>query len=302
MPGSPALSEAIHFFLREVPYLLGLISVISFGLGYLQSYVDGARVRARLAGRSRAAGHLLASAFGVITPFCSCSAVPLFIGFVRSGIPLGVTISYLIAAPMVNEVALMLLFASFGWKVAMVYAAMGILIALVAGGTIGALGLERWIEPWVHEVILEEEGQVRTWTQPQRLQAGFQNARDLLLKVWPWILAGVSIGAFLHGFVPEALMVKVLGRNHWWSVPVAVLIGVPIYTGSTMILPIIQALLAKGAALGSVLAFMMAAIGLSVPEAIILRKVLKVQLVLTFMAVVALGIILVGYGMNLLFH
>ena len=162
--------------------------------------------------------------------------------------------------------------------------------------------LERWIEPWVHEVILEEEtGAERVWTQRQRLGSGWENASTLLKKVWPWIIAGVAVGSFLHGFVPQELMVRVLGRDHWWSVPLAVVIGVPIYTGSTMILPIIQALLAKGAALGSVLAFMMAAIGLSAPETIILRKVLKAQLVAVFLGVVTVGIILVGYAMNFFF-
>jgi uncharacterized membrane protein YraQ (UPF0718 family) len=242
---------------------------------------------------------VLAASLGIVTPFCSCSAVPLFIGFVQAGVPLGVTFSFLISAPMVNEVALTLLFGMFGWKVALLYMGLGLSVAIVSGWIIGRLGMEAYLEDWVRDMPrmsaqFEDTGS----SLGHRIEAGFASVREIVGKVWPYILAGIAIGALIHGYVPEDFMASIMGKQAWWSVPLAVLIGVPMYTNAAGVIPIVQALLAKGAALGTVLAFMMSVIALSLPEMIILRKVLKLRLIATFAGVVATGILLVGYVFN----
>jgi hypothetical protein len=252
--------------------------------------------------RSRLAPRLfgLAALLGVVTPFCSCSAVPLFIGFVSAGIPLGVTFSFLVAAPMVNEVALVLLFGMFGWRIAALYAVTGLVVAIVAGWTLGRLPLERWIEPWVlagRAAVNEGEGRPSV---NDRLSEGWQAVRDVFGRVWAYVLAGIAVGAAIHGYVPEDFMAAVMGKDAWWAVPVAVVLGIPMYTNAAGIIPIVQALLDKGAAMGTALAFMMAVVGLSLPEMVILRKVLRLPLVLTFAGVVGAGILLVGYLFNAL--
>ena len=229
----------------------------------------------------------------------SCSAVPLFIGFVQAGVPLGVTFSFLISAPMVNEVALTLLLGLFGWKVALLYLSLGLFIAIVAGWVIGRLKMEAYLEDWVRDMprIQATAGDTRMPLY-ERISAGFGSVREIVGKVWPYILAGIAIGAGIHGYVPEDFMASFMGKEAWWSVPLAVLIGIPMYTNAAGIIPIVQALLAKGAALGTVLAFMMSVIALSLPEMVILRKVLKVRLIATFIGVVAVGILIVGYVFN----
>ena len=227
--------------------------------------------------------------------------MPLFIGFVTTGVPLGVTFSFLIAAPMINEVALVLLFGLFGWRVAAIYAVTGLLIAMIAGWTIGRLKMERYVEPWVYETTPGESSskeQSIAWSQ--RIRLGAEAVRDIVGKVWPYVIAGVAVGAGIHGYVPENFMAHIMGKSAWWSVPVAVLIGVPMYSNAAGIIPVVQALLGKGAALGTVLAFMMSVIGLSLPETIILRKVLRPQLIAAFVGVVTVGILLVGYLFNLI--
>jgi len=265
----------------------------------INSYFTPERTRALLAGRSEGAANVMAATLGIVTPFCSCSAVPLFIGFVQAGVPLGVTFSFLISAPMVNEVALTLLFGLFGWKVALLYLGLGLSVAIVAGWTIGRLKMEAHLEDWVRDMpkmsASFEAGQV---TLADRLDAGFAAVRQIVGKVWPYILAGIAIGAGIHGYVPQDFMASFMGKDAWWSVPLAVLIGVPMYSNAAGIIPIVQALLAKGAALGTVLAFMMSVIALSLPEMIILRKVLKMRLIATFVGVVATGILLVGFVFN----
>jgi uncharacterized membrane protein YraQ (UPF0718 family) len=255
-----------------------------------------------LAGRRQAAGNVLASLLGVVTPFCSCSAVPLFIGFVTTGVPLGVTFSFLIAAPMINEVALVLLFGLFGWKVATLYLGTGLVIAMVAGWVIGRLRLERWVEGWVYAAAprIAEGGAEERMRWSERVATGREAVKDIVGKVWPFVLAGIAVGAGIHGYVPQDLMASIMGRGSWWTVPLAVLIGVPMYSNAAGIIPVVQALLEKGAALGTVLAFMMAVIGLSLPEVIILRKVLKMPLIATFVGVVAAGILVVGYLFNMI--
>jgi uncharacterized membrane protein YraQ (UPF0718 family) len=294
------VASAAGFFVYEVPKVLMLLVLVVFGVGIVRSFFTPERTRRLLAGKKQSAGNVLAALLGVVTPFCSCSAVPLFIGFVTTGVPLGVTFSFLIAAPLINEVALALLFGLFGWRIALLYAGTGLLIAMIAGWTIGRLKLERYVEPWVYETQAggsTEEERKATWSE--RVRCGNEAVRDIVGKVWPYVIAGIAVGAGIHGYVPENFMAHIMGKSAWWSVPLAVLIGVPMYSNAAGIIPVVQALLGKGAALGTVLAFMMSVIGLSFPETIILRKVLRPQLILAFVGVVALGILVVGYSFNL---
>jgi uncharacterized membrane protein YraQ (UPF0718 family) len=295
------LSSAVEFFTFEVPKVIMLLALIVFGVGILRSFFTPEKTRAILAGKSESAGNVLASLLGVVTPFCSCSAVPLFIGFVTTGVPLGVTFSFLISAPMVNEIALVLLFGLFGWRVAAIYAGTGLFIAIVAGWVIGRLRMERHVEPWVYATNPGDATSTEEklfWDDRARL--GKEAVRDIVGKVWPYVVAGIAVGAGIHGYVPENFMAAIMGKSAWWSVPLAVLIGVPMYSNAAGIIPIVQALLGKGAALGTVLAFMMSVIGLSLPETIILRKVLRPQLIAVFVGVVAVGILIVGYVFNII--
>ncbi len=293
------LGGALQFFLYDTPKVLLLLTGVVFVMGMINSYFTPERTRALLAGRSEGAANVMAASLGVVTPFCSCSAVPLFIGFVQAGVPLGVTFSFLIAAPMVNEVALTLLFGLFGWRVALLYLGLGLTVAIVAGWVIGRLKMESSLEDWVREMptVVADIGDTRQ-TLSERIDAGLASVRDIVGRVWPYILVGIAIGAAIHGWVPEAFMASIMGKDAWWSVPLAVLIGIPMYTNAAGVIPIVQALLAKGAALGTVLAFMMSVIALSLPEMVILRKVLKLRLIVTFIAVVATGILLVGIVFN----
>jgi uncharacterized membrane protein YraQ (UPF0718 family) len=296
------LASAVEFFIFEAPKVLMLLVLVVFGVGIVRSFFTPERTRRMLAGRRESVGNVLAALLGTVTPFCSCSAVPLFIGFVTTGVPLGVTFSFLVSAPMVNEVALVLLFGLLGWKVAVLYMSMGLLIAIVSGWTIGRLQLERFVEPWVFSVQSAGADQPEapvSWSD--RLRAGTMAVRDIVGRVWPYVLAGIAVGAGIHGYVPENFMASLMGKGVWWAVPLAVLIGIPMYSNAAGIVPVVQALLAKGAALGTVLAFMMAVIGLSLPETIILRKVLRPQLIAVFIGVVGTGILLVGYVFNAIF-
>jgi len=297
-PGS-ALASAVEFFVYETPKVLMLLVLVVFAVGIVRSFFTPERTRRALAGTRESAGNVLAALLGVVTPFCSCSAVPLFIGFVTTGVPLGVTFSFLIAAPMVNEVALALLFGLFGWEVAALYLGAGLAIAIVAGLLIGRLRLEGWVEPWVYRVragAAEEPDAPLTWAD--RWQGGREAVREIVGNVWPYVLGGIAVGAGIHGYVPQDLMASFMGRDVWWSVPLAVLIGIPLYSNAAGIIPIVQALLGKGAALGTVLAFMMSVIALSLPEMVILRKVLTPRLVAVFVAIVGSGILAVGYLFN----
>ncbi len=295
------LGDAVHFFLYDAPKVLLLLSLVVFAMGVVRSFFSPERTRALLAGRSEGIGNVLAAVLGIVTPFCSCSAVPLFIGFVSAGVPLGVTLSFLIAAPMINEIALALLFSLFGWKIAGLYLALGLAVAIGAGWTIGRLRMEKHLEDWVLAVPRSHATAANahlTWHD--RIDAGRAALIDIVGRVWPYIVAGIAIGAGIHGYAPEQLLASIMGRDAWWSVPLAVAIGVPMYSNAAGIIPVVEALLAKGAALGTVIAFMMSVIALSLPEAVILRKVLKPRLIATFFGVVAAGILLVGYVFNLL--
>lgn len=295
------LGEALQFFVYDTPKVMLLLGLIVFLVGILRTFFTQERTRRYLAGKRETGGNVMAALLGVVTPFCSCSAVPLFLGFVQAGVPLGVTFSFLIAAPMVNEIALVLLYGLLGWRVAALYLGTGLLIAMIAGWIIGRMHLEGWMEDWVRQmragaaVMLERQ---LSWRD--RLQMGGEAVRDIVGKVWIYVVAGIGVGALIHGYVPENFMASIMGKQSWWSVPAAVVIGVPMYSNAAGIVPVVEALLGKGAALGTVLAFMMSVIALSLPELIILRKVLKPQLIAVFVGVVASGIVLLGYLFNML--
>jgi uncharacterized membrane protein YraQ (UPF0718 family) len=293
------LGEAVAFFLLDAPKVLMLLTLVVFGVGVVRSFFTPERTRDILAGKREIAGNVLAALLGVATPFCSCSAVPLFIGFVEAGIPIGVTFAFLISSPMVNEIALVLLLGLFGWQVALIYMSTGLIIAMLTGWIIGRLNMERQVEDWVYEIRMQKNRMTTpgmTWQG--RIDYAWQAVKDIVGKVWPYVIAGIAVGAGIHGYVPQGMMASIMGSQAWWSVPLAVLIGVPIYANAAGIIPVVQALLAKGAALGTVLAFMMSVIGISLPETIILRKVLKPKLIAVFVGVVALGIMIVGFLFN----
>ncbi len=297
-PGSQ-LGAAVEFLLYDTPKVMMLLTLVVYGVGIIRTFFTPERTRALLAGRAEAVGNVLAALLGIVTPFCSCSAVPLFIGFVTAGVPLGVTFSFLISAPMVNEIALVLLYGLLGWKVAALYLATGLLVAIGAGWIIGRLGMEGYVEPWVRELRVNGSGppeEQLSW--PDRCQRGLEAVREIVGKVWIYVVAGITVGAGIHGYVPEGALAAIMGRDAWWSVPLAVVIGVPMYANAAGIVPVVHALLEKGAALGTVLAFMMSVIALSLPEMVILRKVLQPRLIALFIAVVACGIMLVGYLFN----
>ena len=300
-PGS-RLAETLRFFLFEVPKVLMLLVLIVFAVGIIRTYFSPERTRRLLKGKSLFAGNVMAGSLGIVTPFCSCSAIPLFLGFVEAGIPLGVTFSFLIAAPMINEVAVVLLFGLFGWKTALLYVSTGLVIAITAGWVIGRLKLERFVEPWVYEIKAQSTTSENGRTPFQeRVAAGLAAVKDIVVRVWPFIVGGIAVGSAVHGYVPQNFMAAIMGKSAWWSVPVSVLIGIPLYSNAAGIIPIVQALLEKGASLGTALAFMMSVIGLSLPETIILKKVLKLPLILIFVGIVGTGIMIVGFLFNLVF-
>jgi uncharacterized membrane protein YraQ (UPF0718 family) len=296
------LGEAISFFAYDTPKVLMLLTLVVFSMGVVRSFFSPEKTRALLAGKHEGVGNVLAASLGIVTPFCSCSAVPLFIGFVSAGVPLGVTFSFLISAPMVNEVALGLLFGLVGWKVALTYLTFGLAVAIVSGWVIGRLHLEHWLEEWVRNIRSSAaELPPEELSAVDRIKAGIEAVKEIVGNVWPWVIAGIAAGAFIHGYVPADLLIAIMGRDAWWSVPAVVVIGIPMYSNAAGIIPIVEALLTKGAALGTVLAFMMSVIALSLPEMIILRKVLTIRLIAVFVGVVGTGILAVGFLFNALF-
>lgn len=297
------LGGAVDFFLADVPkvllLLLGIVTVVTL----IRSYFPPERVRAALAGRGTFAGSVASAAFGIVTPFCSCSAVPLFIGFVEAGIPLGVTFAFLISSPMVNEVALVLLWGLFGPEIALVYVAAGLTVAIVGGLVIGALHLERYVEPYVWE-LQGTGGQMAevqlTWSD--RITDAWHYTVDLVRRITPYLLIGIGIGALIHGYAPTELVAAIGGRSNPFAVPIVVLIAIPLYSNAAGTIPIVQALLGKGMPLGTTLAFMMAITAISLPEFIILRRVIKPQLIAVFATVVTIGILCIGYLFNAIIH
>ncbi len=295
------LGDAVSFFFLDIPKVFMLLVLVIWGVGVLRSFFTPERTRSILAGKREILGDVMAALLGVVTPFCSCSAVPLFIGFVEAGIPIGVTFAFLISAPMVNEIALVLLFGLFGWRIALIYMSMGLLIAMATGWIIGRLNMERQVEDWVYEIRMGQTPallQKLSWMS--RIDYGLHQVREIVGKVWLYIILGIGAGAAIHGYVPEGFLAALMGKQAWWSVPVAVILGAPLYSNAAGIIPVVQALLEKGAALGTVLAFMMSIIGISFPETVILRKVLKPRLIAVFIGVVTAGIIIVGFIFNLI--
>lgn len=294
------LGQAVAFFLYDVPKVLLLLTGIVTLVSFLRSFVSPERVRNALAGRNAVGGTVAAAGFGVITPFCSCSAVPLFIGFVEAGVPLGVTFAFLVASPMVNEVAIVLLWGLFGPGVTAAYVGAGLTVAIAAGLLIGRLGMERHVEDYVWTI---RAGAATIEIRPSladRIRDAWRSTLDIVGRVWPWVVAGIAVGAFIHGFVPEDLVVSIGGSGNPLAVPALVALGVPLYSNAAGTIPIVEALIGKGLPLGSALAFMMAITALSFPEMVILRKVMKPRLLATFVAIVAGGIVVVGYLFNLL--
>ena len=296
------LTETIRFFLFEFPKVLMLLVLIIFFVGILRSYFTAERTRKALEGKSTFTGNVMAAMLGIVTPFCSCSAIPLFLGFVESGVPLGVTFSFLIASPMINEVAVILLYGMFGWKVTAIFIGTGLIIAIVAGWIIGKLKLEHWVEEWVYTTKFGEgDGENEKITLKQRITMGYDAVKEIVGKVWLYVAFGILVGAGVHGYVPAEFMASFMGKDVWYAVPLSVLIGIPLYSNAAGIVPVVSVLIEKGASLGTALAFMMSVIALSLPEMIILRKVLKMPLILTFIAIVGGGIMIVGYLFNYIF-
>ena len=294
------VGEAVHFFVYDTTKILLLLGGIIFIVTVLRSFVTIERTRALLGGRREGVGNVAAAGLGVVTPFCSCSAVPAFIGFVAAGVPLGVTLSFLIASPMVNEVAVILILGMFGWKVAALYVVFGLLVAICAGYVLGRLRLERWVEPFVFETKLRGELVEPSTEMPweDRLALGWQEVKSIVRRIWPYLLVGIGIGAIIHGWAPEDLFASWAGAGNPFAVPIAVILGIPLYSSAAGVIPLVQALSDKGVALGTVLAFMMAVVALSLPEMILLRRVLKPRLLATFVGVVGTGILTVGYLFN----
>jgi len=298
------IGESLNFFIYDVPKILLLLSGMIFLITLVQTFVDVNKVRAIVEQYGEGTGNVMASFFGAITPFCSCSSVPLFIGFVQAGIPLGITFSFLITSPIMNEIAFVLLLGLFGWQVALMYLASGITIGIIGGLVLGRMGLEQYVEDFVYDVKVKSAGQSNlpenhlTWVE--RFRQARDGTQEIVQNVWLFVVIGIGIGAFIHGFVPENTLTGVMGDETWWSIPASVLLGIPLYSNAAGIIPIVSALLDKGASLGAALAFMMSVVALSLPEMIILRKVLKPRLIAIFIGVVGLSIMITGYLFNII--
>lgn len=293
------LAESIWFFLFEVPKVMLLLVLIVFIVGIIRSWFSPEKTRKALEGKSLFAGNVMASGLGILTPFCSCSAIPLFLGFVEAGIPIGVTFSFLIAAPLINEVALILLAGLFGWKVALIYVATGLVIATVSGFIIEKLKLQKYVADWVFQVKTNSQDLAEERLNfSDRIKIGFETVKEIVGKIWVYILIGIAVGAGAHGYVPEDALARIMGEGSWYAVPLAIMLGIPLYSNAAGIIPIVAVLMEKGVSLGTALAFMMSVIGLSLPEIIILKKVLKWQFIAIFVGIVALGIIIVGFTFN----
>lgn len=301
MSAGARITEAVRFFIFDFPKVLLLLILISFAVGIIRSYFTPDKTRRALAGKRTFTGNVLASVLGIVTPFCSCSAIPMFIGFVESGVPLGITFSFLISSPMINEVAVVMLYGMFGWQVALIYILMGLIIAITSGWVIGRLKLEKWVEDWVYATQLGE-GDISEdkLTFDDRIKFGYDSMIGIVKKVWLYIAIGIAIGAGMHGYVPAEFLSSFMGKANWYAVPLATLIGIPLYSNAAGILPIVAVLVEKGAAMGTALSFMMATIALSLPEMIMLRKILKLPLILSFIGIVGVGIMIVGFLFNII--
>jgi len=298
---SSLFGGAVNFFIYDAIKIIFLLFVVIFGIAIIRSFLSPEKIKAILTNKNKHVGNVLAALFGIVTPFCSCSAVPLFIGFVESGIPLGITFSFLIASPVINEIAIGLLWSYFGLKIAFIYIISGLLIAIFGGVVIGKLGLESWVEDFVYQIkVGKNASQAAKLTFKKRSKDAWAYTFGLVKKILPYIVLGVGVGALIHGYAPEDLLVRVATKTNLFTVPAAVLIGVPLYSNAAGIIPIVVALIGKGVPIGTALAFMMAVTALSLPEMIILRKVLKKPLLATFFGIVTIAIIFTGYLFNVL--
>ena len=295
---SEILAEVVSYFIYDTIKIFILLSVIIFVVSILRSYLPPEKIRLFLARKNQYFGNLFASLLGIITPFCSCSAIPLFLGFVQAGVPLGTTFSFLVASPMINEVALVMLLGLFGWKIALIYISSGLLIAVFSGIIIGKLKVQNLVEPFVYQTTISGNIDLPQMTQKERVLYARDYVLDILKKVWPYVLLGVGVGAWIHGYVPMDLLASYAGADRWYAVPIAVLVGIPLYSNAAGIIPLVGALTEKGVAMGTTLAFMMAVTALSLPEFMILKKVMRVKLIAIFAGIVGAGIVITGYLFN----
>jgi uncharacterized membrane protein YraQ (UPF0718 family) len=291
------IGDALNFFIYDTLKIFLLLTTIVFAVAVVRAYFPPEKTKKMLSHKKELIGNILAALLGIVTPFCSCSAVPLFIGFVEAGVPLGVTFSFLISSPMVNEVALIMLWGLFGWKIALIYAGTGVVLAIVAGIIIGKLRMEKYVQDYVWEVKVGDMAVAKTSFRDKLVYAR-DYTKDLLKKLWPFVIIGIGLGAIVHGYIPTDFVVKYAGPGNPFAVLVAVLIGIPLYSNAAGMIPVVQALVGKGMAMGTVLAFMMSVTAISFPEAVILKNVLKMPLIITFFSIVAVGIIIVGYLFN----
>jgi uncharacterized protein len=297
MPQGNIFSEAVNFFLYDTIKIFLLLTIIIFVVSFIRTFFSPEKTRAILSQKHKYSGNILAALLGIVTPFCSCSAVPLFLGFVEAGVPLGATFSFLIASPMINEVALVMLWGLFGWKIALMYIGSGLLIAIISGIVIGKLKVENLVETIEHKnpaCCVQESEQ----SFSDRIVFARGYTIDILKTVWPYVIVGIGLGAWIHGYVPADLLAKYAGRGNWLAVPFATIVGIPLYSNAAGVIPLVSALTEKGVAMGTALAFMMAVTGLSLPEFMILRRVMKIKLLIIFTSIVGIGIIITGYLFN----
>ena len=295
------LAEAVNFFIFDTIKIFILLMVIIFAVSIIRSFLPPERIRKILSHEKKYFGNILASLLGIITPFCTCSAIPLFIGFLEAGVPLGTTFSFLVASPMINEVALVLLLGLFGWKIALIYIMSGLVIAIFSGIIIGHMKVENLVEEFVYKSKFNGQINEPEMTWKKRIIYAKNYTLEILKKVWPYIIVGIAIGAWIHGYVPTDFLAQYAGSDKWYAVPLAVVIGIPLYSNAAGVIPLVSALTEKGVALGTTLAFMMAVTALSLPEFMILKKVMKIKLILIFASIVGLGIIFTGYLFNFIF-
>lgn len=293
------LGEAVKFFIADVAKIFILLAVIIFIVSMIRSFLPAEKIRTILTQKYKFGGNILAALFGIITPFCTCSAIPLFLGFVQAGVPLGVTFSFLIASPMINEVALVLLLGMFGWKIALLYVVSGLLIAIISGVIIGKMNLESLVEESVYKHSLRANLSLKEQSWKERAKYARSYTADIIKKVWPYLIIGIGLGAWIHGYIPTDFLARYAGSDKWYAVPLATLIGIPLYSNAAGILPLVSVLTEKGVAIGTTLAFMMAVTGLSLPEFLILKKVIKTKLIVIFASIVGFGILLTGYLFNI---
>jgi uncharacterized membrane protein YraQ (UPF0718 family) len=296
VPTTP-LASSVDFFVYDTIKVTLMLAVIVFAVGIVRTYITPQKVKKWVGGRTEGVGNVVAALLGIPTPFCSCSAVPLFIGFVESGVPLGITFSFLIASPLINEIAAAMLLAMFGWQIALIYIVSGLVIAIVAGIIIGRLHLEGEVEEFVYKCKMHEQPD-KEMTGKERIDFGISESKAITLKVLPYIIIGIAIGAVIHGYAPADFLVNIAGPDNPLAVPIAVLIGIPLYSNAAGMIPIMEVLTAKGMAMGTALAFMMSVIGLSLPEMIILRKVVKIKLLAVFAGILFISFTLTGYLFN----